>query len=81
MEQNNTSNSQVNQLQKDFPKSSLYAELKQNILTKVDNALWLASHCWTDSRREDYIKELDKHFNVSVIGACAKVEHLLTAGL
>ena len=36
--------------------------------------LWIASHCWTDSRREEYIKELSKFIPVTVVGKCAKVQ-------
>ena len=36
--------------------------------------LWIASHCWTDSRREEYVKQLSKFIPVTVVGKCAKVE-------
>jgi len=35
--------------------------------------LWIASHCWTDSRREEYVKQLSKFIPVTVVGKCAKV--------
>ncbi|OQR80302.1 hypothetical protein BIW11_05154 [Tropilaelaps mercedesae] len=33
-------------------------------------AAWLASDCWTESRREDYVGELRKFFPVDVYGSC-----------
>ena len=33
----------------------------------------MASHCWTDSRREEYVKELALHIPVTVVGKCARV--------
>ena len=38
------------------------------------SVLWIASHCWTDSRREEYVKQLSKFIPVTVVGKCAKVE-------
>ena len=35
--------------------------------------LWIASHCWTDSRREEYVKQLSKFIPVTVVGKCANV--------
>eukprot|EP00092_Neocalanus_flemingeri_P102044 GFUD01130498.1.p1 GENE.GFUD01130498.1~~GFUD01130498.1.p1 ORF type:complete len:419 (+),score=81.45 GFUD01130498.1:117-1373(+) len=72
LEQDNSSNLQVSQLQEEYLHSSLYSELKLKLSQKVDTALWLASHCWTDSGREGYVKELNEHLNISVIGGCAK---------
>ena len=40
---------------------------------KVHPALWMASHCWTDSRREQYVKQLARHVDVRVVGGCAQV--------
>ena len=71
--EHNSNNLPVSQLQEEYLQSPLYSELKLKLTTKVDNALWLASHCWTDSDRESYVKELNKHFSVAVIGACSKV--------
>lgn len=72
LENNVGQNLQQSELQLNFPKTELYSQLRKNLSRKAESALWLASHCWTDSRREDYVKELDKHLNISVIGACAK---------
>lgn len=33
----------------------------------------MASHCWTDSSREEYVKDLALHIPVTVLGKCAKV--------
>ena len=37
---------------------------------KTKNALWLVSHCRTQSRREDYVKILRNTFPVDIYGAC-----------
>jgi len=72
LEKNIGQNVGATELQAGFPKTELYSELSSNLSSKTGSVLWLASHCWTDSRREDYVKELDKHLTVSVIGSCAK---------
>ena len=33
---------------------------------------WLVSNCRTDSKRELYVRELQKHVQVDVFGACGK---------
>eukprot|EP00090_Calanus_glacialis_P015520 TRINITY_DN24506_c0_g1_i1.p1 TRINITY_DN24506_c0_g1~~TRINITY_DN24506_c0_g1_i1.p1 ORF type:complete len:300 (-),score=57.38 TRINITY_DN24506_c0_g1_i1:824-1723(-) len=73
VEHYDNTNLEVSQLQKEYLQSPLFSELKKKLSAKVDNVLWLGSHCETDSNREDYIKELDKHFDITIIGACAKV--------
>lgn len=35
---------------------------------------WIVSHCETMSRREDYVKELQKHIYVDVIGECGDAQ-------
>ena len=40
------------------------------ILNKNKSALWVASHCNTTSRREDYVKEMSAYMNVTVNGEC-----------
>lgn len=37
---------------------------------KTNNVVWLVSNCVTDSRREDYVKELQKYIDVHVYGSC-----------
>ncbi len=34
---------------------------------------WLVSHCWTRSKREDFVQELTKHIRVKVFGGCTQV--------
>ena len=34
---------------------------------------WMVSHCATDSRREDYVKELRKYIDVDVYGKCGEL--------
>ncbi|GIY14204.1 glycoprotein 3-alpha-L-fucosyltransferase A [Caerostris extrusa] len=37
---------------------------------KSRNVVWFASDCLTDSRREDYVKEMQKYIDVDVYGSC-----------
>lgn len=37
---------------------------------KTKTAVWVVSHCNTDSRREKFVRELSKHIRVDVYGAC-----------
>ena len=34
---------------------------------------WIVSHCRTRSSRETYVKELQKHINVDVMGGCGMI--------
>ncbi|XP_068229265.1 alpha-(1,3)-fucosyltransferase C-like [Palaemon carinicauda] len=36
-------------------------------------ALWVSSHCPTQSRREDYVRELQKYAQVDTYGTCGKL--------
>ncbi|XP_055933249.1 alpha-(1,3)-fucosyltransferase C-like [Argiope bruennichi] len=38
--------------------------------SKSKMAVWMVSHCDTDSRREDYVKELTKHMDVATYSEC-----------
>ena len=51
------------------------ATIKKNISSSSNGAIvaWMASHCRTDSRREDYIKQLQRHIAVDTYGRCGKV--------
>ncbi|GIY49959.1 glycoprotein 3-alpha-L-fucosyltransferase A [Caerostris darwini] len=37
---------------------------------KSRNVVWFASDCLTDSKREDYVKEMQKYIDVDVYGSC-----------
>ncbi|VDI38682.1 Hypothetical predicted protein [Mytilus galloprovincialis] len=37
---------------------------------KQKDLAWIVSHCKTDSRREDYVKELQKYIQVDIYGGC-----------
>ena len=40
---------------------------------KTKDILWMVSHCKTDSRREDYVKELQSHLStlsIDIMGKC-----------
>ncbi|KAG8195153.1 hypothetical protein JTE90_023330 [Oedothorax gibbosus] len=50
-----------------YPQSRYYDGVFKN---KKRNVVWLASDCGTDSRREDYVKELQKYIDVDVYGSC-----------
>lgn len=39
---------------------------------KEKSALWLVSHCTTSSKREKYIKEMQKYMEIDVVGLCNK---------
>lgn len=39
---------------------------------KRKGAIWMVSNCRTESRREAYVKELQKHFKVDVYGKCSR---------
>ena len=42
-------------------------------VTRPRLVVWLASHCQTQRRREDYVKELQKHIPVDIYGACGNL--------
>ena len=33
---------------------------------------WLVSHCKSDNKREEYVKQLQKHINVDIYGGCGQ---------
>lgn len=39
---------------------------------------WLVSNCHTTSKREDYVRELSKHINVTIFGRCSQQPDLQT---
>ncbi|RNA22862.1 alpha-(1-3)-fucosyltransferase C-like [Brachionus plicatilis] len=43
--------------------------------SKKASVVWFVSHCETNSKREDYVKELMKYVNVDVFGKCSKNFH------
>jgi len=40
---------------------------------RTRSVLWIASHCWTDSKREVFVKQLNNFIPVTVVGKCAKL--------
>ena len=40
---------------------------------RTHNVVWIASHCKTQSQREDYVEELRKHIDVDVYGMCGNL--------
>jgi len=41
-----------------------------SMASKSELAVWIVSHCQTNSHREDYVRELQKYMPVSVLGKC-----------
>ena len=55
--------------------------INRDISHKTKGILWMVSHCTTDSRREDYVKQLQRHLNqinstllIDIFGKCGKDE-------
>ena len=42
--------------------------------TKTKKVAWFVSHCSTESGRELYVRELQKHIEVDVYGACGPLK-------
>jgi hypothetical protein len=42
---------------------------------------WIVSNCKTPSRREDYVKELAKHINVTIFGKCSNTSSIINTNL
>jgi len=55
-------------------------ERERNISEKIDfekktkQIAWFVSHCHTNSRREDYVSQLQKYMNVDIYGACGPLK-------
>ena len=45
-----------------------------NPQSRIKNVVWAVSHCSTPSRREWYVKELQKYVDIDVYGACGDME-------
>ena len=41
--------------------------------TNQSIVVWMASHCQTDGRREDYVRELNRYISVDSYGNCGKI--------
>ncbi|KAH9504727.1 hypothetical protein Btru_062655 [Bulinus truncatus] len=41
---------------------------------KTKTAAWFVSHCDTQSKREEYVKEMQKYIDVDIYGACGKLK-------
>ncbi|XP_042888116.1 alpha-(1,3)-fucosyltransferase C-like [Penaeus japonicus] len=44
----------------------------ESFLRRPRLVVWMVSHCRTHSRRENYVKELQKHVEVTVFGKCGR---------
>lgn len=61
----------------ELPKKSqdYWAKLKMDYLSgKNKSVAWVVSNCKTSSRREDYVRELQKHIQVDVYGRCGTLK-------
>ncbi|XP_053386070.1 glycoprotein 3-alpha-L-fucosyltransferase A-like [Mercenaria mercenaria] len=47
-------------------------DFKSIALNKTKTLLMIASHCQTHSKRQEYVKELQKYVDVEVLGRCGK---------
>lgn len=50
---------------------SLHTSYK-NVSERTKGAVWLVSNCKTQSRREAYVKELKKFYDVDIYGGCSR---------
>ncbi|CAJ0606885.1 unnamed protein product [Cylicocyclus nassatus] len=41
---------------------------------KSKGAAWFVSHCYTNSKREKYVEQLQKHFPVDIYGGCSQLK-------
>ncbi len=50
----------------------------QKTLNRAKNKLklvaWMVSHCTTDGRREEYVKQMQKYINIDIYGDCGKLK-------
>ncbi len=56
------------------PKSTenlLQARREIDFSTKTKQCAWIVSHCQTEGKREEYVKELQKFIKVDIYGNCA----------
>ncbi|XP_063414149.1 4-galactosyl-N-acetylglucosaminide 3-alpha-L-fucosyltransferase FUT6-like [Mytilus trossulus] len=56
---------------KENPNKLNYTKIFQ---AKQKDIAWIVSHCGTNSRREDYVKELQKYINVDIYGECGNLK-------
>ncbi|CAI2341241.1 unnamed protein product [Caenorhabditis sp. 36 PRJEB53466] len=58
------------------PKSKLRGKVVDETLVarKTKGAAWFVSHCQTNSRREDFVKRLQKHLPVDIYGGCGPLK-------
>ena len=50
--------------------TALYLHFRKH---KKNIAYWVASHCPTDNKRENYVKSMQKFINVDVYGKCGNL--------
>ena len=66
---------------KSMPNEIPSSIINRDISHKTKGILWMVSHCTTESRREDYVKKLQRHLNeidstlsIDILGKCGKDE-------
>ena len=60
---------------KPIPKRLPISVLNRDFSYKNKDILWIVSHCTTDSKREDYVKKLQKELStlsIDILGECGK---------
>ena len=52
--------------------NNLWTDYEEIFNKKVNDVVWLVSHCSTKSKREKYVAKLKEYIDVDVIGKCGK---------
>ena len=55
------------------PSNNYEPFILKTLKTKTKPVVWVVSHCQTDSKREEYVKELSKHIEVDIYGHCGNL--------
>ncbi|KAK3610623.1 hypothetical protein CHS0354_009086 [Potamilus streckersoni] len=55
-------------------RENINIDLKSIYRNKTKSVLWLVSHCKTPSRREEYVKILQKYIDVDIYGKCGQLQ-------
>ena len=53
------------------PSTEEVERLQDQLAGKTGACLWRASHCWTDSNREELVRNISAFIPVTTIGKCA----------
>ena len=53
-----------------FPSAEEMKVIQPRLAGKTGACLWRASHCWTDSNREELVQQISSYIPVTIIGKC-----------